>query len=288
MTTHRLGARAGHRAPGWYPDPALAGRMSAEPRFRWWDGSAWTGWQSGSAHAPMPRGEAPRLPADDHLHWTGRHTIFLLAGVLVLALVVMTAVGMRAVRDRPGPGIAAPTGHADAPVAFTVNEEGDALTILGKVLVTLPTGSDWETSQQQTLAGTFTRYQLGGVAVGDQVAIWAAAVLSPALAGQDPEQTAHRAVAQWRTRATGTYALTSTTEPRLAPDPARPGCWIATFDSSSDDGESHHRMLLIPVPPGTPNNPHPYAVVLTMVPEQAPAAARTELDRVFDSVRVGN
>lgn len=286
MRTHRLGARAGHRAPGWYPDPASAGRITPEPRFRWWDGSAWTGWQSGSAHAPMPRGEAPRVPADDRLHWSGRHTAFLVAGLLVLALVAMTAVGMRAVAGRPGPGIAAPSDYAEPPVAFAVDEAGESITVLDRVHLTLPTGGDWEAATQQTLAGTFTRYQVGGTAAGDGVAIWVAAVLSPALAGPDAEQTAADATTRWRERATGTYALDSTTEPRLAPDPSRPGCWIGTFDSTAGGGGAHHRVLVVPVSPGTPNNPHPYAVVVTMVPEQTPPAAGAELDRLFDTVRI--
>lgn len=290
MTTHRLGARAGHRAPGWYPDPATAGRITAEPRFRWWDGSAWTGWQSASPHAPMPHGQAPRQSADDSLHWTRRHTGRLVVGVLVLVLLVMTVAGMRAVAHRPGPGIAAPTTGAEPPVALAVADD-DTITLYDAVHLTPPSGVQWETAQQQTLAGSFSRYQLGGTVVGDdRVAIWVAAVLSPDLAGADPQRTAAAATQRWRERATGTYALASTTEPRVDADPSRPGALLGTFDSTSSarpGATAQHRVLVVPVPSAaTANNPHPVAVVITMIPDRTPPDARAELDRLMESVRV--
>lgn len=288
MKVTRPQARPGHRAPGWYSDPAFVGKITPEPRFRWWDGQAWTRWQSASAHAPVPHGPAQQLAADDRIHWTGRHATAAIIAVLMAAVLAMTAVGMRAVAQQPGPGtIKAPARYGVPAVALSSTT--DSATVYGKLQVDLPQGSDWETSEAKNLAGYFVRYQLGGIAVGkDQLALWTIAALSPAAAQPDPQRTAEAVVERWRSVATDNYQLLQTSEPEFAPYPALPGAVAATFDDRRAGGlTATHQVLLIPVDAGTENNPHPYAVVITVEPDTTPAAQSAELSRLRDSARLG-
>lgn len=98
--------------PGWYADPG------APSRWRWWDGTAWTGWLTRDPQDPRPAAAAPSLPgpaAEPGVRLP--LAVAVVVGALVLAMAAVGAVVSASAQRLPsGPAVAPPTPSTVTPV----------------------------------------------------------------------------------------------------------------------------------------------------------------------------